>query len=302
MNLETPVIANCIAKDTNAHSRYLASLEHLAIALRDKKIYNIEYNDMRHSLKYWGIERALDVVVDENREAFRERYEYNNDICGYCDFNQAAGRVKRLVKLPASPVLDLYIGLLKEIAALNEACNSLKPYIVKGRRPNQNKTEAQIALELKNTGICAICGSRQKLSADKLVHHGYKMSDYNHSGYRMGKCFGTDYLCYELSNEANVAFAPVLKSELKGVELALETLPKLTEFEIEESEWNHKTHRSDKKRITVYKTGPTAEKFDREFEYRKHRLESEIRSLKDDIKTNNAKIKGWTKQPLKYGR
>jgi hypothetical protein len=306
--LDVPVISRLNhEKDARYHVNFVRAVEALNKGLADQKIWNVEVDDAKFTLSS-AVDRALHTICERHRSTRSPDYgrePWTADFSGYCDFNQAAGRIKRLTKnAPKTPAILDYIEALKEVDVIWKAIQSLKPFIQKGRRPNENKTQEQIEKELRNTGICAICAHRQKLDDDKMVHHGYEMSEYNHSGCRVGECFGTDYPCYELSNEANIAYAPRLLTYQKDLTLALKTYNsgKITELEIEESEWNYKTRKSDVKKITVHKTGPTAEKFARELKYRIGRVESQLRDVTNDIEINQAKIDNWKLKLLAYGR
>jgi hypothetical protein len=209
---------------------------------------------------------------------------------------------RNLKKLSADKMTDGiqdYIATLDLIAEWFQFLKSFKPIIKKGRRPNVNKTEAMIAEENFNTGVCAICACRQKLDdASAMVMHGYQMSEYNHAGYRMGKCFGVAYKPYELSPEANVAFKPVLANYRTGIKKSLATLPKLTEVTVNSHKWE------GGKRVAVsvtYTKEANQYEFNQEIASRQSRLEYELGTVEDDIKINNAKIENWTLQPLKYG-
>jgi hypothetical protein len=307
--IEVPILSR-LNHEKNARycvNSVLPAIETLNRGLADQKIWNVEVNDAKFTLSN-AVNHALDMIWQRWLDARPKDYRYEgwtDDFSMFCGFNQAAGRIKRLTKsAPKIPVIVDYIEALREVDAIWRAIQTLKPFVQKGRRPNENKTEEQIAEELRNTGICAICAHRQKLSDDHMVHHGYKMSDYNHAGYRVGKCFGTDYLCYELSNEANIAFAPVLADHLRGVKQALARLRSgdITEFEIEESEWNPRTRRADPKKMILRKVGTTADKFAREMESRIRRHEFEQQAVTSDIEINQAKIDNWKLKPLAYGR
>lgn len=310
MSIDTPIIANTLCKrDDNqaSHDGYLRLLSKLNDALTANSIYNVDYNDLRDGLK-WRYEKALDILHSDFialRDMGVSEIVYNNDISMFCDFNQAAGRIKRLSKLQPSKteaiVLDVYIATLAEIDALNTAFKSLKPVIIKGRKPNQDKTPQQIADELKGTGICAICGRRQKIDGkDKMVHHGYQMSERYHAGYRIGSCFGVGYAPYELSNEANIKFAPVLANHKANIEHSLKYLNsgKITSVDVKKTKWEGKLVEY----TVTYTSVENPVEFKREIESRISSHESQLRMINDDIKNNDAKIAGWTLQPLKYGR
>lgn len=294
MKLDTPILTALLAeKDARYHKLFTSAVETLNKGLAEQKIWNVEINDAKYSLSN-GIDRALEVICARHRSNRSADYQYEpwmHDFSSYCSPNQAAGRIKRLTKnAPKTQVIADYIVALGEVAMIWHAIVALKPFIVKGRRPNENKTEAQIAAELSNTGVCAIRNRRQKLEEGRMVHHGYKMSDYNHSGYRIGKCFGVDYLCYELSNEANVAYKPVLAAQLKRYRVALKELKSGTVLTL--------TVKREKGNLVLEKG---TREFDQELNNQIWTVESYIRYTKSDIKANDAKISGWKRQPLKYG-
>jgi hypothetical protein len=54
-----------------------------------------------------------------------------------------------------------------------------------------------------------------------MVHHGYRRSGF---GEIVGDCFGVDFQPYELSNEANVAYAPVIRNAIERLERRLDAL------------------------------------------------------------------------------
>jgi hypothetical protein len=301
--INAPILCQLVlAKDALYGRRFERAIDDLNKGLREKKIWNVEINDAKFALSN-GIDRALDVICERSRANRGTNFRYEewmNDFSSYCSFNQAAGRIKRLTKTAqTNAVVADYIKALKEVDAIWQAIKTLKPYIQKGRRPNENKTEAQIALELKNTGMCAICNRRQKLKNDKIVHHGYKMSDYNHSGYRIGKCFGTKYLCYELSNEANVAYAPVLARQLKDYQAQLKHLKSGTIETLVVFREKYVDGRLQNVSNVLTKGTP---EFDRELGSEIYQKECFLRYTKSDIKANDAKISNWKLQPLKYGR
>lgn len=191
-------------------------------------------------------------------------------------------------------------ALFVEAAQLLELCKLAKAVAVKGRRPVE-KTVEQLRDETFNTGVCAICINRQKLTdATKMVMHGYQMSDYNHAGYRVGSCFGVGYKPYELSNEANLAFAPVLEIHRLGLENALQTWAsgKITSVDIT----REKREGGSQVEYTVtYTLAANPAEFNREKETRVARLESELRMIDADIRVNNDRIQKWTLQPLMFG-
>ena len=299
MALGTPILSKLNqAKDARSGRSFDLAIGTLNSALIDKKIWNVEITDAKFTLSN-GVNLALGVMYDRYLgKGGRTNYEpWTSDLSMYCSFNQAAGRIKRLHKnAPKTQIVSDFIAAYQEVDAIWKAICELKPLIVKGRRPNENKTEAQVAVELRNTGVCAICDRRQKLDDNsKMVHHGYQMSDYNHSGYRMGKCFGTGYPCYEFSNEALLAYAPFLQSKLSGYVSALKSLKSGTILTLTV---NRKKFGNNWD-ITVLKKGTP--EFDRELASQISQTEQFIKYTKFDIVTNDAKIKNWVPQLLMYG-
>jgi hypothetical protein len=302
LTLATPILSALThQKDPRSGRSFDLAIACLNNGVANKKIWNVEVTDAKFTISN-GVDRALNQITERHRQVRDANFRYEdwmNDFSGYCSFNQAKGRIARLTKNgPKFPIMSEYLSALEEVVAIWNTIQSLKPFIVKGRRPNENKTEAQIAAELKNTGICAICARRQKLDDNRMVHHGYQMSDYNHSGYRIGKCFGTGYLCYELSNEANVAYAPVLKAQLKGYQSALKTLKSGTVLTFSVKREKYLGGKLVKVGETLLK-GTT--EFDTELDFQIGQTEQFIKYTKSDIKDNDARISGWTLQPLKYG-
>jgi hypothetical protein len=306
MQVDAPTIANLNAGDARAHRLFTEGLGTLSKAIAARKIWNVEFNDLKSNLGYC-VDHAMSKLSGQLRDAKPKSNpweEYWNDVSGWCGFNQASGRIKRLTKVfgitPKNELMGTYLAALAEVAAMNVAIKSLKPFIVKGRRPNENKTEEKIAEELSNTGVCAICAHRQKLDDDgKMVHHGYQMSDYNHSGYRIGSCFGVGYLCYELGDEANLAFAPILQGHLKAYKAALKILKSGTVMTLTVERSKYEGGHSVKYNAALEKGTP---EFDRKLAGQISQTETFIRYTKSDIKINDAKIADWTLHPLKYGR
>jgi len=297
--VKTPLLSELVLqKDSRLHERFVHALETLNMGIANKRIWNAEINDAKYYLAN-GVERALGVICDRRRSSRSTDHQYQeweNDFSSYCSFNQAAGRIKRLSKnAPKTSVMRDYIAALGEIAAIWKAIQAARPFVVKGRRTNEDKTPERVAAELWNTGTCAICDRRQKLDKGIVVHHGFQMSEYNHSGNRMGKCFGTGYWCYEFSNEANTALAPVLAERLRDLRAALGTLKSGTVETLTVTRWKY----SHSPYNVILRRG--APEFDRELASQVLETEMHLRRTKAEIAANDAKIKGWSLRPLAYG-
>jgi hypothetical protein len=296
----TPYIRSAFAQG----DRFAAAVATLEAAKLVGEIYNQEFQNAKSYISS-GCEHAQHIAADKARTDETRALpssDPRHDIGYAFGMNQAAKLARRLRKLDLADIsfeLMDYIVTLEQINEWFQFLKTFKPIIKKGRKPNQNKTEAQITEENFNTGECAICANRQKLDGSQsIVMHGYQMSEYNHAGYRMGKCFGVAYKPYELSNEANIAFAPVLENHRKGIVTAIKTLPKLVSVDVQRDKWE------GGKRVTVsvtYTKEANEYEFNQEIAHRKSRLEYKLDMVKQDIAVNNAKITGWTLRPLKYG-
>jgi hypothetical protein len=302
--MDTPKIVAALGDKAPRFQEQVAVLEQ---GLADKKIWNVQAADAKFAISR-RIEEAGNVIVEpffEQRRNCLPNWPKNDpryDITGYMNVTSAPKLLRNLEKNNGfnNPLILEYMEYLREVVKIGALIKAIKPYIVKGRRPVE-KTEEQLRDETFNTGECAICANRQKLNGSaNMVMHGYQMSDYNHAGYRVGKCFGVSYKPYELSNEANVAFAPVLESLRKGVADSLKTLKsgKVASLTAKRDRWeNHRRTVTD----VVLTPEANPQEFKRELELAIARQESELRMVESDIKTNNAKIENWTRQPLKYG-
>ena len=154
----------------------------------------------------------------------------------------------------------------------------------------EKQKKAEIARLRKingHAGHCPICGRLQMLRkvGDKLVmvHHGYQRPGI---GEIVGDCFGVNYQAYELSNEGNVAYAPVLVRRLKNTEDRLAALQSGKVLQLS----------------TGLKRKPTVTPNDRDWEvYLKaaiNQVEQYIKYVKQDIETNQKLIDEWKLQPL----
>jgi len=290
---------------TSGHM-FVAALKTIEGGIEAGKIYNQEFINA----KSWvasGCEHAQHIASDPARGKDRTRSHGDcRDNIGYAfGMNQAAKMSRELKKLTEKSPDTLTVGIAEYIETLDQIdaiwkwLQSVKSIIVKGRKPNVNKTPAQIAEEMENTGNCAICERRQKLSKDgavrtrTMVHHGYQMSDYNHSGTRMGQCFGAFKLPYEVSCEANKEFKILLQGELKDLEAYLKAL-------------NASKH--DTLTVTEYPKGfrfpeqvPYARgtaKYEQERKSRIYSTENRIDSTKDQIDYQTGRIATWRAERL----
>lgn len=308
LTLNTPLIEAALLAlpSSRRRERYPVAIATLANALAENHIWNVDYKDAREEISR-TIEDALRPVgtpifraieaLDEVNHTDR-KHEHYNDISGSCAFNAAKGRAARLRKhasdlMAQIPMLDLYVRMLDEVALLNDAFVALKPVIVKGRKPLENPEP----IDLSNTGICAICGNRQKLNGG-MVHHGFRISDGrgNYIGQRMGKCFGVGYQPFELSCEANLDFRKYLAKELARVSGHLRSLEAGEVKQLDRTEWENVPGKGYVKVLKTYKLGEP--KFADVLAMSIRETETTKEHIERDIEYQTLKINTWVRTPL----
>lgn len=291
--------------------RFDSAIATLNEACQEQKIFNAELESVKFDLSRC-IDDALDVVTEPHEARWRGKYEsmdYDyrklvwDNVSSYCSFNQASGRIARLTKKPEIlrdlPELGPYISCLREIDAIWKAIRFLKPFVLKGRRPSLTPPKEE---DLSGTGTCPACEGLFKLTgAKRLVQHGFRISDgYGHYfGYRSGKCFGVEYLPYELSKEGNIAYQRHIEARLI---LVKENLRRHVDGEIEqlykESYERGPQGRWENRIVTVLKG-------DKGFDYLLSleiaRLHGEIDCLSRIIQRQSALILHWSLKPLPHG-
>jgi hypothetical protein len=291
--------------------RFQKALTVLERGLDDHHIWNADFNDAKDSLSRC-MEQAMSVAAEPfyaQRRAEVAANRYSNDprydISGYMTYISAPKLLRRLEKANFdNPIISEYMEYLRELVQIGVLIKEVKHYIEKGRKPNViNKTPEELAAEIANTGICCICQRRQKLNAEQgMVHHGYEMSEYNHSGYRIGSCFGVKFLPYEFSCEANKQWLanvlnPQLKAQLKYLkELKNSVMPTLDRVH----QVYTRTSLGKPEKVTETFAKGTWE-YDEIREDKIWNTESNIRNLKSDIAGHTQLVKNWKLMPLKDG-
>lgn len=284
--------------------QFEAALKTIEAGLQSGKIWNQEFQDAKSWVAH-GCEHAQHVAAGDARKGGRS-YGDARDSIGYAfQMNQAAKASRELKKLAKripgvlNPGTAEYIMTLDQIDGVWKWLQSVKPVIVKGRKPSAEKTPGQIAEEMANTGRCCICEGRQKLSqggeprSRTLVHHGYKMSEYNHSGNRMGACFGAFKPPYEVSCEPNREYRALLQGDLRD---AKSYLADLTASKMDELDVTEYPKGLRQPALVPCKRG--TDKYERERESRIWRTKSRIRQLTDEIAHQKARIDSWKPAPL----
>lgn len=302
--MQTPKILAALASSraaNNLPAKFESSLKALEQGVADKKMWNADYENF----KYWvneGCEKALDKAADPWHELARagQRPPYNaNDPrfnIGYMlSPLHARSFLNKLKKYAGEPAVDAYIAILEEVAPVGELMKTLKPYIVKGRKPNPNPGPGP---DLSNTGTCPVCMKIQKLSFDsKMVDHGYTVP--HGWGGRNGHCLGFKHQPYELSNEGCVFYKTILKNQRAANDGYIVRLEK---GEVPQFTRRYKSYKGPGKweEITeVTKKGDP--KYDGIVKTEIEKTKQENSYIDSDLKIYQGYIDNWTLQPLKYG-
>jgi hypothetical protein len=205
--MNSPIIESYLAL-SQTPDRDLAKFEKYTIELEqgitNKHIWNTDVNDAKYYLS-----RLCDEVLKKASEPWvtawhATRGEHNwprgwsdtdprEYVIYHPQFSNTPGAAKRLGKFYGQDAnMDKFIDAIREVAKVAEMFKTVKPFIEKGRKPNPNAKEK----DLTNTGICAICFARQKLTiSGTLVAHGFILR----WGSRDGICYGMGHKAWELS-------------------------------------------------------------------------------------------------------
>jgi hypothetical protein len=306
--METPTIDQFVTADPRREERWHAAKKMIAEGLANKQIWNTEFELAKSNLHAIG-EAALEVPYDALLNRLRNdadwRVEVNSEarwaISGYYQFNELPKRIRLLEKMqePIRSQVEPYLQVCRELVTVGNDLKAVKPFIVKGRKPNPNAPPVEVTMA--NTGQCAICGRRQKMNKyNAIVDHGFQISDGVHYfGYRAGHCFGVGYEPSELSCKANQAYKKVLENSLS------ETEETLAELEASNFEQLSETVRVKEKNFNYRNEKRTHLKGTPDYErVRKNnidRAQEQIRTLKSDINYQAEIIKNWKPSPLLYG-
>jgi hypothetical protein len=288
--------------------RWTFSVNQLNTAMKEKKVYNVEMQDIKGWLSS-GIDDATDSLETTIHRKVRAYHEHHYlpfaevvwANVGCLQIGYAAGRIKRLSGskvLPklreVAPEIDEYLGLLQEVAAIWAMIIALKPFIVKGRKPAENPKVA----DLTHTAICPACFGTFKLTPEgKLVHHGFRISvNGSYIGSRMGSCFGVSLAPFEKSADGTRAYHAHVTGILRTQQ---ESLRARKAGEIT------KVTREGYERIPGVGIQPVIKTYnvgDPEFApflaQDISKIEWTIRSTEDHLTTLAAAISGWKLQPL----
>lgn len=312
--MDIPRLTAFATKDGNL-KKLETGLFVLQSGLKNQHIWNADFveakdsvtriceNAMNHEGSAW--------MKSMPREAWQGRYTPEDirwNVYYTPALNNAPGAYRKLLKYLGTEgaEFDAAIEMIGEAAQVAELIKSLKPFIVKGRKPTvlTDAQREQQEADLKNTGICPVCMRRQKLTFDsKLVAHGYTIP--RGWGGRNGMCMGHGYKAWELSPEGAIAFKSTMESYLSDFQRLLVNLqssnsPTLSEMvRVRKPRVvNGVTNLYENERRTYEKGTPEYERV-RQIEIAN--TENSIRHISGDIEMIGTRIDSWKAEPLMYG-
>jgi hypothetical protein len=307
--MNTPLIEAAFSntKEQNkAHyiKKFSEAVTHLEDGLRAQQIWNQEYEDV----KYWFNHVCEAILSDLTHKYYDESVRDKNvpqgdvrwDIHYFFTPIHALSylrKVQKAQKTHPTQLLQEFHDVLFEMSVLYDRLKQVKPYIVKGRKPNPNA----VAPDLSHTGHCGICQAQDirvtKLGpGNKLVDHGFQISAGwgNYFGFRNGHCFGVKYQPLELSCQANKDFLVSLHQQLKSFEETLIGLRAGTaQIPVQE--------KKSSGRPGMVWIGPSDARYVKELPFAITNTEDNIRHVKSAITYQEDIIKNWVATPLLYG-
>lgn len=179
-------------------------------------IFNVDYNDVK-SVSGRLLERALDdwraaYVRHENRTDSLDELSWSVLTPSVLSF--PSKKAAKMIAAEQNPAGDAIRSIVADFAPIREGLETLKPQIVKGRKPSTNEN-ARPARTLENTGTCAVCGRNVKRAgAGKLVAHGYRTS---HGFKWTGDCLGTAADPIEVSVEGLERLRDAMDRQLQQI-------------------------------------------------------------------------------------
>jgi len=210
-----------------------------ALALLDAadaagEMYNPTYKDAKDLLNRALEEAAKAVENTLDRSQYDAMWEYGLHASNFTLHRLPLQR-KNLDKARQKGVPFDYAAfdaLIADWMPIYDRIEAWKPLVKSGRRILSPEERSGTVRTLDNTGTCACCRNNIKLKNDRMVDHGFRISDgfAHYFGFRSGNCFGVGYLPWEVSTEGAVALVKSMQTMLTDTVESLFTLDDRTEF------------------------------------------------------------------------
>ena len=126
------------------------------------------------------------------------------------------------------PARAAWAAIPVKYARAAELLAAAKDRVIKARKPSATPRKTP-ERTLDNTGTCACCGQNVKLSAGRIVMHGYTIR----WGFQSGRCFGVGFPPIEVSPAGLDAAIASCERALGDIRLRLEYGPRSRKVEAE---------------------------------------------------------------------
>lgn len=189
------------------------------------EIYNVDFQDW----KSYAATRTLEAELDACSKAYLaipqdEREEADSDLywarVGVSIMTFPSKKLVAAADVSNSEYSVAVRGIINKWTPVAEKFKTLKPMIVKGRKPSDTPRKTP-ERTLDNTGTCACCGQNVKLdNGGKIVNHGFTIR----YGYQEGQCPAVGCDPIEVSTEGLLKFGEMLNRMLMSANSAALTL------------------------------------------------------------------------------
>ncbi len=212
---------------TNNVARFDRSIAGLDLALKTRKIYNVEYEEIKRVLnrtleQAW---QALPILYRELPENI-SWFLYQRSVSS---LHSVFSHHKQLTNTKLEhPSIQVALNLLQEALPLAQAMKDVKEFIVKGRIPNP-LNQPKPGNPNKVVRTCSCCFRQIAVQPGGMAHHGYRRPGW---GRQTNSCLGVRF--------------PPLEVSLKGLEYLIEKQQKHLEdlqTVIQRGEQNHQIPR-----------------------------------------------------------
>lgn len=169
-----------------------------------------------------------------------------------------------------------------------------KHLIVKGREPKPVEDLTGVPTRDQLLSTCYCCGKETVTQGDRLVWHGYKISEgYGHYfGQRLGSCLGTGRVAWEISPEIGKFLLDMIKSFIET------KTSSLVHFQTREATvWVREYRGRGKYENVAYNPGDI--KYDQHLDSQIREIEYELKAAKCREAKVTTDLKNWSKKPLK---
>lgn len=293
-------------------------IDKLDTALAAKHIWNVDFTDMKFFFGKFldkACEQAHGVYLANNpirdgefsrrswgRE-FDELYYFHPQVNSFGKFRKLLGKANGVVQ--DRTLGDVQAKTLAVVAAfeyvyatfepLARKMTDLKQYIVKGRKPSEQVSDAD-RRTIENTGTCPICSKNVKLEGGKLVDHGFRVEGRGRGyAHKHGRCFGVGHKPIEVSPEGAQAYLVALRNQLLNIEAEIKNLSKLDIISVADYHGKAKVGKAK-----VYRRGESG--FDRAISNESSDLEGIARRQRCSIQGFEEMVSNWAPRALPDGK